>query len=108
MAPVEKNSQGLYDQKGKLMITSTKIYGLRADDKIIGGDTSPITVATHVDEAFKLLEEQECVIGCIIQCSECGALEFEPTYWWWGDTTRKNEFLAKLEAYWEDNAECDI
>ena len=86
------------------MITSTRLFGLKGD-KIIGGDTSPITTNEHVTSAFKTLEEQGCIIGCIIQCSECGCLEFEPTYWWWGDLTRKEEFLSKLEAYWDEHAD---
>lgn len=87
------------------MITSTTMWGLKPDNSIIGGGTSPITTNKHVEEAFKFFEEKECVIGCIIQYSECGCLEFEPTYWWWGDTTRKEEFLSKLEAYWDEHAD---
>ena len=89
------------------MITSTKIYGLKPTGEIIGGDTSPITVNKHVDEAFKYLKAEGCIIGCIIQNSECGGLEFEPTYWWWGDTTKKAEFISKLEAYWASRADCE-
>ena len=89
------------------MITSTTIWGLKPNDEIVGGDTSSITVNKHVDEAFKRLEAEGCVIGCIIQHSECGCLEFEPTYWWWGDTSRKEEFLGKLRAYWASRADCE-
>ena len=87
------------------MITSTRICGLKPDNSIICGDTSPITTNKHVDEAFKRLEAEGCIIGCVIQNTECGCLEFEPTYWWWGDTARKEEFLSKLHTYWDEHAD---
>lgn len=84
------------------MITSTTIWGLKPNNEIIGGNTSSITVDKHVDQAFKHLESEGCIIGCIIQRSECGCREFEPTYWWWGDTSRKEEFLNLLKTYWAE------
>ena len=87
------------------MITSTTIWGLKPDNSIIGGDTSPITLKEQVPKHFRYFEEKECIIGCIIQHSECGCLEFEPTYWWWGDLSRKEEFLSKLHTYWDEHAD---
>ena len=83
------------------MITSTTFWGLKPNNKIIGGATSSITVPKHTEPIFKRFEAEDCIIGCIIQHSECGCLDFEPTYWWWGDTTIKEKFMQMLRDKWK-------